>query len=801
MFTIPPRTFRLLIATLASASLFVTKPAHAEPRTWNYLTTGNGHGFQVFDANTHRIVAFLEHPYRYLSRSGADDRSDGIGRRDLAFDVYFGLRVGTSPGGWLSEPDSADAPDYLDQTNIIRAPAQLKGIAAESFYFSPFGLEKNAMVALLHAPGASNGFALMNFHLGNGRTEPDANGEATRSALSGAAVIETGPGGGAMVYVAISTFDHADCSGAFNKVKSGADLASSPACTANDISVGFQHTLDAGGWMGMITAYVDNAADADAMATTLQTWVNARTPEKVLDDAKAEWTAWRKPPSADVALCSENEQKLWRMSETVLRMGQVREPNTPTRKNNGMVLASLPPGEWHSGWVRDATYGIVALARMGHHAEAKAAVDFFLNAEPVGKYKSYVSNQDYRVSVVRYFGNGEEEADYSGQPSPNIEIDGWGLVLWAARQYLDASNDVPWLDEATRSQSVYNAMLSGIGIPLENNLETAGAAAGIAKADSSIWESHDDNKRHYLYTTMSAARGFCDLAAISKKKGDTANAEKYSALSKRVNDAMRNAFKDRDGALAGSLEGLSNNKYFDGAAAEAFTWNLLADFEGDTAKATLTMLGKLRVESGGFKRNNDGLSTYDDNEWILVDFRIANAMRRAGKGVEGDSVIATLVSKAASNFYLLPELFNAVARDGQIGKYTGSIPMVGYGGGAYIMTMMDRSGIIEPNDCGDGMGRTLPKVDCGGVIVTPGTGTDSDGGTTLGTGNGAAPSIADLPFAAACLCNTTYEARPSRMITALCFVLPVAFFVRRTGRSGRFGRKGRRIRPARKTSK
>ena len=87
-------------------------------------------------------------------------------------------------------------------------------------------------------------------------------------------------------------------------------------------------------------------------------------------------------------------------------MGQVREPNIPGRRNNGMVLASLPPGEWHSGWVRDAVYGIVALARSGHHAEAKAALDFFLNAEPVGKYKSYVRNQDYRVSVVRYFGTG-----------------------------------------------------------------------------------------------------------------------------------------------------------------------------------------------------------------------------------------------------------------------------------------------------------------------------------------------------------------------------------------------------------
>ena len=42
-------------------------------------------------------------------------------------------------------------------------------------------------------------------------------------------------------------------------------------------------------------------------------------------------------------------------------MGQVLEPNRPGRKNHGMILASLPPGGWHTGWVRDAVYAIVAL--------------------------------------------------------------------------------------------------------------------------------------------------------------------------------------------------------------------------------------------------------------------------------------------------------------------------------------------------------------------------------------------------------------------------------------------------------
>src|SRR5207249_1244616 len=49
---------------------------------------------------------------------------------------------------------------------------------------------------------------------------------------------------------------------------------------------------------------------------------------------------------------------------------------------------------------------------------------------------------------------------------------------------------------------------------------------------------------------------------------------------------------------------------------------------------------------------------------------------------------------------LLPELYNATSSAGQIGAYAGSIPMVGYGAGAFEMTLLDRAGMFEPSDCG-----------------------------------------------------------------------------------------------------
>jgi hypothetical protein len=776
----------ILTAGIASAP----RAAHAENRTWHFLTTGNGHGFQVYDESKHKITTFLEHPYRYIAPStipALPPEHEGIGRRNLAFDVFFGVKG----AGWLSSDQGAEAPEYVDQSNIIRVPATLGGTKAESYYFAPFGLERNVLVGLLHAPGASDGYALFNFHMGGGRLDPDANGESVRAAVGvPKAIVETGPGGGAMIYVPIAGADHADCAGVFDKGNGGQDLADKSDCAGNDVTVGFQKKLGADGWMGFAASYVENAADADAAAVAINTWAAGRTADKVLADAKAEFEAWRKPPP-DGVLCSDDEKKLWRQGEAVLRMGQVREADSASpiaRKNHGMMLASLPVGEWHTGWVRDATYAVVALARMGHVEEARLALDFFLNAFQMnpgqkGKYRSLVHDADYRISVVRYYGTGEEEAD-TNQDGPNVETDGWGLVLWAARQYVEAAgaDGLAWLDKPTFSGTVWETLNAGIAAPIEAQLEQPSSIMG---ADSSIWEVHDAKKRHYGFTTLTAARGICDIAGIAKKANKSELA-KYQGLAKNIRDGFTASFIDPQGALAGSIEGLSQGKYVDGAVAEAFNWNILQDWTGDTAKATLNLLGKLKVDSGGFKRNDDGLSSYDNNEWILVDLRIANALRRAGRGSEGDAIVAHVVSKAAANFYLVPELYNDTAGAGATGDYTGSIPMVGYGGGAFAITMLDRSGITEPNDCGDGKGAALPKVTCSAISTNPtgGPGSGADGGAGSDP-NGAVPDGSKVPFAPACLCVLGPDRAIPPWGVALFLSVPALLFARRVLRRRR----------------
>ena len=181
-------------------------------RTWFYLTTGNGHGFQVFDRNQGRITQFLEHPYRYVAPP--DDRRDGgIGRRDLAPDIYFGVRAGNETR-WLGNLENVE---YENETNVIRGTASTGGLALTVRYVSPFGYEGNAMVMLIEAENTTGQaietslFAKANMKLGRGGNRTDPGNEAESISWNGSRGIETGPGGGHVIYAPIGSVDAVGC--------------------------------------------------------------------------------------------------------------------------------------------------------------------------------------------------------------------------------------------------------------------------------------------------------------------------------------------------------------------------------------------------------------------------------------------------------------------------------------------------------------------------------------------------------------------------------------------------------------
>ncbi len=697
------RSRLIAIALLLGAG--ATPSQAVEPvASFDYLVTGNGFGFQVFDKNANAIKQFLERPYRFMRPNSSNPDGEGIVRRNLVFDSYFGVRIG-SQATWLgkSTPGSVG---YVDQTNVIESVVTIGNVETHSYFFSPYGYDGNAMVMLIQVKNTGSSaidaqaFALENFHMGSAPVPdtPGADGESVQ--LAADVGTETGPGGGVMVYLPIGGADHESCaSDAFTQVQNGQDLSGTTSCSGTD-KVGILQkglgSIPAGGsaWWGMAVLF-DSGGQSAAARTAFESWLGSDDASTLLDRVLGEWDSWRKPVAPGL---SPAEARVWRQAEAVLRMGQVLEPWTasPKHKAHGMMLASLPPGEWHSGWVRDAAYAIVALSRSGHYDEARWALDFFLDAE-ADKYGSYLNDVTYRISTVRYFGDGEEEADYSGQTTRNIEIDGWGLFLWAARTYVDASGDTGWLDETTQAgERKYDVIKNQIADALASNLEPN----GMAIADASIWEVHWGNRQHFLYTTAATARGFCDMAALARRVGDDASRTHFASLSENAVTAMRGSFIDQRNVLAGSLERLAQgSNYIDGATVEAFTWNLIPATD-PIANATLSAFSHLQTPAGGYKRVEGSSDQYDTDEWILIDLRASDAWRRAGNSAQADELLGWVTAQASVNHDLVPELYNTRTQSGTIGAYSGSIPMVGYGAGAYIVTMLHRAQLFEPDDCG-----------------------------------------------------------------------------------------------------
>src|SRR6202012_271012 len=295
---------------------------------------------------------------------------------------------------------------------------------------------------------------------------------------------------------------------------------------------------------------------------------------------------------------------LWRQSEVFLRMAQCREPNRRGRYGNGFIVASLPDGAWFMPWVRDMAYAAVALARMGHRDEARAALLAYFNARPTGKMRAQTGGADYQISVVRYFGDGAEEPFFTSEGNTNIEFDNWGLVLWVLGEYMQRYNDDTLLRTSTYRGRFYESARDYIVKPLLANTEMYDEGL-IVDADTSIWEEHQNDKKHFAFSTAMAIVGLRDFAELAGREGDESTQadvlKKLALLQKGFNAAFV-----RDGKLHGTLEpGVKND--IDGALLPIINFGVVTD--PAIVHNTIERMKLLKVSSGGYRRVR---STYTD---------------------------------------------------------------------------------------------------------------------------------------------------------------------------------------------
>lgn len=612
--------------------------AACAPAAASHLVTGNGHGFAVVAPDKGVATSFYPHPHSYIRPDPANALSEGIETANFIKALSWG------------DPGQAGTAEYVEDSHVIR----MHGADGNATFFMPFGFERPALIVSSDSAP---------------RTGPGWRVEWSRPVQSQKAVGAAG--------ARLLRFDRIDEAllliplGARRKTTPGQPLAASPA------------------W-ALIAIEKEN--DAEPAVREFARWRAGLSARALVSREVARFEQWRAKPAARFS--SEKERHLWRQSETMLRIAQSREPNRADRYGNGLIVGALPD-VYSTPWVRDMAWATVALARMGHQAEARAALLAYFNARPTGKMRSDVNGADYQISVVRYFGNGEEEPFFTQEGSTNIEYDNWGEVLWVLGEYLHKYDDPDLLKTATYRGPLYESARDFIVKPLLANMEQHGNGRIIA-ADTSIWEERQKDKKHFAFSTAMAIVGLREFAKLAERAGDDAarrQALEAQALLQKGFDA---AFI-RDGKLRGTLEeGVKND--IDGALIPIVNFGVVA--APDVIREVVSRMELLKVASGGYRRVRGTYTDpkifeywYELQEFLFVDLHLAELYRRLGRTSEADAMLRRIVDKAAADHNIIPEMYVAVPCElfpGKIGDPTGAMPMVGYGAGAFILHLLER---------------------------------------------------------------------------------------------------------------
>ncbi len=724
--------------------------------------------------------------------------------RDLLFDAYFGLRDGNGTRWMTSVAVDEDASGYLGWTDgvvggtgIATMVQQVGDLRVTQYVFAPLDLPRASFVMLAQVENTGptstdvEVFSLHNFHLGFGRPaspwnlfdDIGENGETLEYATPGGQPVFTERGFAGVVVAsslgAVSHFATAPGADPYALVDSGssADLPdNAPGAGAVDGAVGaFQFTTPALGvgesaWAGVAFAHHGDPFAGETLRSEVATWVAGRDPAQILDDERAAWAQFQDalviPSGVDVY-----EEDLVRQSAAMLRMGQVLESSAYLREwlsadgeprytrfpldgpatlpaevahaGHGAILASLPPGDWTYAWIRDGAYATSAMAALGMDQAARDSLSYYLNAEG-GRFADWTElapydMPDYLITLTRYYGFGVEETDFNNF-GPNLEFDGFGLFLWALRNYEVLTGDTTLTDENWDTIATY------VG---DATVALIDPGTGLMRRDSSIWETHwQGRERSWTYTNITAARGLCDAADMAERNGDAARATTYRDAGRALRAAIATELTDGDGALASNLEELAAGEgYFDAAVLDAIAMGLF-DPQGQIAQATLAAMDEhLLVDASevGWSRNDDRFdhagvedlspwgSDYDSAEWVITDLRGAIATRAAGDAARSDAIVQWVVAQSAANYLMVAETYEETT-----GEYKFNHPMLGFGAGAITLALAHRD---------DGL---LAEPACGAYYEDdrdpgPGTGTDggSDAGDIDGTGPGSEGGSAD----------------------------------------------------------
>jgi len=691
----------LILLVIAASSVAPKASADAQPhRSLQVLSLANGYAAATYlTANegeiTHCINGFYEHIYQAVN--------PGVPSVNLCYDVYFGLRAAGAQE-WGKHIGELTV-EYLDG-GVLHTVQMFNGLRLDTYYFTPFdsipdqSSEPGNMLTVLcriSNPGSTTIsdnalFGLYNFRTGAGRPNPGNNQETIQWHSASNAFIERSTDSNhVLAYVAVTAPErHATSTDnpaedPYWIVKNGNTLPNRDYIAVGPNRVcAFQWSVPALGpgefaWGGTVIGYC--ATNANDVLAAVSGYINGRGAAALLADERAEWRSWLAGLTRPEGL-SADEAAVFEQQAAMMRMAQCREPNSGDFRPHGQIPASLPPGQWNITWVRDGAYAIQALIKIGAFDLARAALAFYLSGQ-TGAYRNFVYNNvdyglgvDYAPSVCRYYGSGLEESD--GGDDPNIELDDFGLLLGTVAEYVLASGDADFYHEHTDALLRRTAYVVAAAV----------SANGLLRADSSCWERHLSQALQYGFSDIVCVWGVNRLAAAAEAVGDSATAGRLAGQAGALHRAIMTNLINGRMELIGAA---GYPDYLDGAMAEAIGMGLVHP-GGTVAGATLDAFRDrlwIAATNHGYQRLTGRplvpADWYDEQEWVFIDMRIAEALRQAGRTDEAEALIAWVTAQALENFNVIPELFDEVSAN-----YEGAYPMMGFGAGAYILALFGR---------------------------------------------------------------------------------------------------------------
>jgi len=604
----------------------------------SHLVTGNGFGFAVVAPESGAATKFYPHPYSFVRADPAKPLGEGIETANFIRTLDWG------------EGGRASSVQYVDDSHVIR----MRRAIGTGYFFMPFEFEHPALIISLEgAPREGRGW----------RVEWNRPLQSEKLVSSnGAEVLRFEGIDEPLLLIPL---------GQVRKAIANQPLAASSA------------------WA---LVALENESEAAAVTRDFERW-RAALPAKALVGREIfELEKWRSKLA--VHFRNDQERHLWRQSETMLRIAQSREPNRSDRHGNGLIVAALPD-VYSTPWVRDMAWSTVALIRMGHQAEARAALLAYFDARPTGKMRPEVNGADYQISVVRYWGDGDEEPFFTQEGAINIEYDDWGEALWVLGEYLRNYNDPALLKAATYRGPLYETARDFIVRPLIANTEKFGDGL-IVDADTSIWEEHQKDKKHFAFSTAMAIVGLQEFARVARLAGDKP-AQRQAIETRALLEKGFAAAFIRDRKLHGTLEPEVKND-IDGALLPIINFGVVRDPQ--LIRDTVDRMKLLKVRSGGYRRVRSNYTDpkifeywYEREEFLFVDLTLAELKRRIGRKAEADAMLQRIVAKAAADHNIIPEMYVALPCKlfpGKIGDPTGALPMVGYGAGAFVLHLLER---------------------------------------------------------------------------------------------------------------